>query len=484
MSAPRDEMELKEEDIRAHYAAATEMLMGVDHAPRLAAAKLSVTAVEKSPEVASMQRRFRSTTPGLVTRSMARTEGVRLIDRMAGSDDDDPLTSPVQAACAHALRRALAIALAMGEAFAGQTGLVELKKANLENRLPTARAAEFTELLAAEALVVLSVFANATAFLLAEHATEVSVDIGAVEEVLTDNAQLALHGALWELDQDIAVFAKDEPLLIATILAYAEQLMEKVRLRAETAPRLEAFKAANYRVEADDFPIAGFAPARKAKSTTLTMTFKKPHEVVGNHIAKYQSLRLSKMLMAYDFDRQLNPFAELGGFIFTFMGDGKPGTGKTTLIQMMAGLINDYCQVAGYAFRYQNLSIDNVDSYQGKSGQNAKAFITSVMDPSVIGFGTIDDIDQIAGKRGDRQSTRRSAGDHRRADGKLRGRQYGGARQLHLRHVFQLPRECRRCAAPARRRPVPGRRPENPRGLHRHPRPADGQEPRDPAGRA
>ncbi|MCB1399582.1 MAG: hypothetical protein KDJ82_06555, partial [Rhodobacteraceae bacterium] len=61
-----------------------------------------------------------------------------------------------------------------------------------------------------------------------------------------------------------------------------------------------------------------------------------------------------------------------------------------TLIQMMAGLLNDYCKVAGYPFRYQNLSIDNVDSYQGKSGQNAKALINSVMDPAVIGFGTVD----------------------------------------------------------------------------------------------
>ena len=75
-----------------------------------------------------------------------------------------------------------------------------------------------------------------------------------------------------------------------------------------------------------------FAPATKAKSAKLTMTFKKPHEVVGNHIAKYQSLKLAKMLMAYDFDLRLNPFADLGGFIFTFMGDGMPGTGKTTLI--------------------------------------------------------------------------------------------------------------------------------------------------------
>jgi len=135
------------------------------------------------------------------------------------------------------------------------------------------------------------------------------------------------------------------------------------------------------------------------------MTFKKPNEVVGNHIAKYQSLKLAKMLMAYDFERRLNPFADLGGFIFTFMGDGMPGTGKTTLIQMMAGLLNDYCQNAGYPFRYQNLSTDSIDSYQGKSAQNAKSFINNVIDPSVIGFGTIDDIDQLAGKRGDRQSS-------------------------------------------------------------------------------
>ena len=87
------------------------------------------------------------------------------------------------------------------------------------------------------------------------------------------------------------------------------------------------------------------------------------------------------------------------------MGDGKPGTGKTTLIQMLGGLLHDYCQIAGYPFRYENLSSESIDSYQGKSAQNAKAFIRNVMDPHVIGFGTIDDIDQIAGRRGDRQSS-------------------------------------------------------------------------------
>jgi len=400
--ATRDTMELKEEAVRAQYEAALALLSGFDHAPRLAKATAPEPGVERSPGVGARPR-FRSTVVGMATRTTARPGGVRLAERVDALGDG--LVSPVQAAALGALRRGIAIALALGDQVAAQSGLAELKKANLEGRLPEGRRAEFTELLAAEALVVLFTFANATAFLLAEHIGTVTVEIGEVEEVLTDNALLALQGALWELDQDIATFAQDEGRLVATIAAFCEALMKKVALRAEASARVGAFSGASWKVEADGLTLSGFKPARAAKGGQLTMAFKKPHEVVGNHIAKYQSMRLAKMLMAYDFDRRLNPFAELGGFIFTFMGDGKPGTGKTTLIQMMAGLLHDYCKVAGYPFRYQNFSIDQIDSYQGKSGQNAKAFIDNVVDPTVIGFGTIDDIDQVAGKRGDRQSS-------------------------------------------------------------------------------
>jgi energy-coupling factor transporter ATP-binding protein EcfA2 len=403
MSVSGDQMELREAEIRAHYAAAEAMLEGFDHTPRIAAAPARA-APERSAGLGT-RRRFRSTTPGLVTRSTARPEGVRLLERIEAADGGDALVSPVQATVMQALRRALAVALAVGEAYGEATGLVALKKENLEGRLPAARAGEFSELLQAEALAVLYTFGNAASFLLASSAGEAAVEVGGVEEVLTDNAQLALHGALWELDQDLERLASDEARLVAVVLAFAEQLMEKVALRAQTAPRLGAFADARWRVEADELTIQGFSPSRRARGAALTMQFKKPNEVVGNHIAKYQAMKLAKMLMAYDFERKLNPFAEMGGFIFTFMGDGKPGTGKTTLIQMMAGLIHGYCQNAGYPFRYQNFSIDMIDSYQGKSGQNAKAFIDNVLDPGAIGFGTVDDIDQIAGKRGDRQSS-------------------------------------------------------------------------------
>lgn len=407
MTQTADQMELREEVIRRHYPAAEALLAGFDHSPRLGKPRVEAGASavpERSPGIGARPR-FRSTTPGLVTRPMGRPGGVNLSQRILEADDGDALPSPLQATALRALRRALAIAMALGEELSGITGAAALKKDNLEGRLSPARVAEFTELLAAESLAQVYTFANALAFLLAPSAPESVAEVGSVEEILTDNPPLALQGALWELDQIIAERAQSDQQMVALTLAFAEALMEKIAARASTAPRLGPFEAARWRVEADDLPLAGFTPSRKARGSTLTMQFKKPEEVIGNHIAKYQAMKLSKMIMAYDFTRKMNPFVEAGGFIFTFMGDGAPGTGKTTLIQMMAGMIHGYCEVAGYPFRYQNFSIDQIDSYQGKSGQNAKAFIQNVLDPSVIGFGTIDDIDQIAGKRGDRQSS-------------------------------------------------------------------------------
>ena len=58
-------------------------------------------------------------------------------------------------------------------------------------------------------------------------------------------------------------------------------------------------------------------------------------------------------------------------------------------------------QVAGYPFAYENFGVDQISSYQGKSGQNCRQFINNVLNPRVIGFGTVDDIDQVAARRSD-----------------------------------------------------------------------------------
>lgn len=396
----QNEMELREDDVRARYPQALSLLTWFDHAPRLGKAA-PVAVAERSPGIPRASR-FRSTTPGLAGRSTTPASGVRLTERIEGTGGDD-LPSPAAATVLRALRRAIAIALAVGDQVAARSGAAELKRANLEGRLTPDRKGEFTELLAAESLAVLAVLGNATAFLLADQAGPTAETV-TVDEVLTDNPLTAVQGALWALDQALAG-AGDDATLIARTLGWAQALTAAAAARGETAPRIGAFTGAGWRVAADDFAINGFTPATRARGGKVQMAFKRPDEVIGNAIAKHQAMRLSRMIVAYDFERRMNPFVELGGFVFTFLGDGKPGTGKTTLIQMMAGLIDGYCTTAGYPFRYRNLSVDSIDSYQGKSGQNARAFVNEVLDPAVIGFGTIDDIDQIAGRRNDQRSS-------------------------------------------------------------------------------
>jgi len=223
-------------------------------------------------------------------------------------------------------------------------------------------------------------------------------------DFLFDTPQDALKGLIAAVDGAVEG-ATDDKVMTARARAAARLAVDELLQRRARFTALGSFEQTHLRLESDGFELNGFDVAPGAKRSKLVMQFKKPNEIIGNHIAKYQAIKLSKMLMAYDFDRQMNPFVELGGFLFTFIGDGSPGTGKTILIQMIAGMINDYCEVAGYGFTYENFGVDQISSYQGKSGQNCKQFVSNVLGTKTIGFGTVDDIDQVAAKRSDDRSS-------------------------------------------------------------------------------
>ena len=79
---------------------------------------------------------------------------LNLVERIEGAGGEDPLMSPVQANVLHGMRRALAIALAVGENFAEASGLADLKRDTLAGALGVDKKTAFSELLAAEALAV------------------------------------------------------------------------------------------------------------------------------------------------------------------------------------------------------------------------------------------------------------------------------------------------------------------------------------------
>lgn len=395
--------EIPEKKIQDKAAQAKSLLENVTYTARNLK-DLASAPQELSAGISRSASRFRPTTPGLIhTAPTARPSAVRLMDKIMTATGSD-LPSPVPATVVQSVHRALSVALAISDTFAEMTPLGMRMKDNASGAL--SNNTEFKDLLSAQGLVALSVFGNVLVAKLSASEGSEKVELDTPAEFAPDlGGQGALKGALAELSVRISEHAKDDAHLVATALSFGRVLAATAQNRATSTPAVTPFEQADFRIEADELTLSGFSAIGRKAGTSLTMSFKKPEEVIGNAIAKHQSLRLAKMLMAYDMERRKNPFAELGGFIFTFMGDGEPGTGKTTVIQMMAGMVNDYCEVAGYPFVYRNLSVENVDSYQGKSGQNARAFIDAVLDPSSIGFGTIDDIDQVAGKRGDRQSS-------------------------------------------------------------------------------
>jgi hypothetical protein len=353
--------------------------------------------------IAGTGRRFVST---VSTGSVRRTREIELAKTIQASGTADPLLTPAQHTVLYRVRRGVQVALAISEVFARQSELEPLQARNISAPLQGEEAARFKALLTSQAYVAAFAFA---AYLKSTVAGEgEQLDGIRAPDFLFDTAQDALKSMIAGIDTAVQG-AGDDATLIGRVRGVADLALDGLLTRKARFEHLGVFENAHIRVDQDDFTLSGFDAVPGAKSKPLTMSFKKPEEIVGNHIAKYQALKLAKMLMAYDFDRQMNPFVDLGGFLFTFIGDGMPGTGKTILIQMLAGLLNDYCHMAGYAFHYENFGVDQISSYQGKSGQNAKSFVNAVLNPRVIGFGTIDDVDQVTAKRSD---DRASAGQH------------------------------------------------------------------------
>ena len=379
---------LREEDIKKHLATAQSLLQ------RTSLLIASETGKSKT-RLAGTRRRFVST---VSTGGAKSASEVKFLETLSSLTPDDNMLSVEQHMLAYRMRRAIAVGLAVQEVFARQSELEELSTENKSSPLSGDKASRYHKLLAASAFVTLFTAASYIQQTV-DKSGEPSGDIP--DPIFQFDTPLdALKGLVYGTDRAIAGSPDDQQLLSRAV-GFAREVLEGLAARQNRFPELGPFEDVHLRLDSDDFELNGFDIQVRGKRKPLVMTFKKPNEVVGNHIAKYQAMKLAKMLMAYDFDRQLNPFVELGGFLFTFIGDGSPGTGKTTLIQMIAGLVNDYCEVAGYVFHYENFGVDQISSYQGKTGQNCRQFINNVVDPRVIGFGTIDDIDQVAAKRSD-----------------------------------------------------------------------------------
>ena len=343
------------------------------------------------------------TLAGKQSAGSGRRTGTGLQAALSG-DKGASILTPARHKILFSATRGFAVGEATGELFVEPLGYLDLALRKKESRLTGLDVDRFSTLVRAKSLASVFVAAAYVASTCAAapatdaQDAEVDIDLTTTSEAMKSLAAVLVKAVEGVRDEDLE---EGVSRAVNRVMAWAEHQSH----RAMGDHRAD-FETKSYAVEADGFTVHGFQRQGGAKRNTASdIQFKKPTDVVGNHVAKSQGMRLAKMLASYDFDRRENPFVRLGGFTYTIMGDGNPGTGKTTLIQMVCGLIKDFCDVGGYPYHFENFGVDQVSEYQGKSGQNARAFIDRIQDPRVISFGTIDDIDQVAGKRDDSKSS-------------------------------------------------------------------------------
>ncbi|MCZ6784357.1 MAG: AAA family ATPase [Proteobacteria bacterium] len=332
-----------------------------------------------------------------------------LADRIQELAAGDELYSDVEHHVLRLIRRAVQVYARIYETTEQASGLDRLKAANQAGTLSRSDEPELAAKVNAASAAALFAFASYLLSRLLDYGekpgAEAPFQVDVPSSLPVSGRSEALHAGLHLVYTAIDTHARDDQTLVQAVREAAAQLALRLQTLQHSLQYREFFTRYHYRVEPEEVLIAGFElPVGRARSD-IHVPEKRPEEIVGNHVAKLEASRIAQRLVCYDLERQRNPFVDLGGFVFTFLGDGSPGTGKTILIQMMVTLLRQYAEVAGLPLRYENFSIDEISDYQGRSGQNAKRFCQSILDPRVVALGTIDDVDQVCGSRHDKNAS-------------------------------------------------------------------------------
>lgn len=333
--------------------------------------------------------------------SMTFDKDISLTKIVDAINPDDKLLSDTQLHTLRAIRRGLQIGYYISEDYRKRSGVASFDTAS--SRLAQDQIPEYNEKMQTAAAVAQFVAVRHILWdmnsLTGDNAFMGNTSVN-VEDVNLATPTKAFQCMMFFLAQNVSqqVSGSDERL-VAVVVKYAEALQQEILNRVSSFKYVEPFADISYQLKDTDFGVSGFALIDLARASSVEFNRLSFHQIVGNRDAKHFMRMDAKRRMCYDFEKQKNPFLELGGITPVFMGYGIPGTGKSMLIAAYATMLSDLCESLGVPFLFHPLPDNIVDPFQGNSARNMLNWMKPLQDPTRIIWAPIDDAENILENR-------------------------------------------------------------------------------------
>lgn len=376
---------IKSEELMAHLAWANPRMMGLDYRPT---------------------RRLRLGEKGSVlepiSSDLQTTEKISLLGLANEISGGSPLLTLEATKVMTAIRDGVCLGLHVSKAYTKRSGFDTLQQQNATANLSPAQSAEFNAKAAVTSAIAVFVASSYVVHELSRfEESDVSatkVSFSGVPEINYRSPVISLSCLLFHFGKYCtkeAGVVQNSLELVKLAILYFEAVANEIHDKEKSFAYAEPFTEVGYRLEGSEFTVEGFKVIKHTASVSAEFRKIKFDEIVGNQRAKHMSIRTVMTVCCYDFEREKNPFLELGSFPLVEMGEGKAGTGKSMIIAAKATLFQEVCDKLGIPFHFCPIPATIVSTFQGGSAERMEDWMGHLADSKRIVYAPMDDCENL-----------------------------------------------------------------------------------------